>query len=39
MNEVIRQLYGRKSIRVYQDRDIEAEKKEAILPFKCKAKF
>ena len=31
MNEVIRQLYGRKSIRVYQDRDIEAEKKEAIL--------
>ena len=31
MNEVIRQLYGRKSIRVYQDREIETEKKEAIL--------
>ena len=31
MNEVIRQLYDRKSIRVYRDRDIEKEKKDAIL--------
>lgn len=31
MNEVIHQLYARKSIRVYQDREIEKAKKEAIL--------
>ena len=31
MNEVIRQLYDRKSIRVYLDREIEKEKKDAIL--------
>ena len=31
MNEVIRQLNTRKSIRVYQDRQIEQEKKDAIL--------
>ena len=31
MNEVIRQLNERKSIRVYQDREIEPEKKDAIL--------
>ena len=31
MNEVIRQLNARKSIRVYQDRQIEQEKKDAIL--------
>ena len=31
MNEVIRQLYARKSIRVYLDREIEKEKKDAIL--------
>lgn len=31
MNEVIRQLHGRKSVRVYQDRPIEEAKKRAIL--------
>ncbi|MBO5128794.1 MAG: nitroreductase family protein [Oscillospiraceae bacterium] len=31
MNEVLRQLYARKSIRVYEDRPISAEDKEAIL--------
>ena len=31
MNEVIRQLYGRKSVRAYTDREISREEKDAIL--------
>ena len=31
MNETIRQLHARKSVRVYTDRDITAEEKRAIL--------
>ena len=31
MNEVLKQLHGRKSVRVYEDRPIEDEKKRAIL--------
>ena len=31
MNEVIRQLYGRKSVRTYTDREISREEKDAIL--------
>ena len=31
MNEVLRQLYGRKSVRVYEDRPVEADVKQAIL--------
>ena len=32
MNEVIRQLYDRKSVRAYTDREISREEKDAILP-------
>ena len=31
MNEVLQQLHDRKSVRVYEDRPIEAEVKQAIL--------
>ena len=31
MNEVLRQLHERKSVRVYEDRPIEADVKQAVL--------
>ena len=37
MNEVIRQLHARKSVRVFEDREIPAEAKEAILRAACQA--
>ena len=37
MNETIRQLYARKSVRVFEDRDIGAEEKAAILRAACEA--
>jgi len=37
MNEVIRQLCGRKSVRVFEDREIPAEVKAAILNGACQA--
>lgn len=37
MNEVIRQLHARKSVRVFEDREIPAEVKAAILEAACQA--
>ena len=37
MNEVIKQLYSRKSVRVFEDREIPAEVKAAILEAACQA--
>ena len=37
MNEVIRQLHARKSVRVFEDREIPAEAKAAILTAACQA--
>ena len=37
MNEVIRQLHGRKSVRVFEDREIPAQVKQAILEAACQA--
>ena len=37
MNEVIRQLHSRKSVRVFEDREIPAEVKAAILASACQA--
>ena len=37
MNEVIRQLHSRKSVRVFEDRDIPEEVKNAILESACQA--
>lgn len=37
MNEVIRQLHNRKSVRVFEDREIPAEVKTAILEAACQA--
>ena len=37
MNEVIRQLHSRKSVRVFEDRDIPEEVKNAILEAACQA--
>ena len=37
MNETIRQLYNRKSVRVFEDRDIPEEVKNAILEAACQA--
>ena len=37
MNETIRQIYDRKSVRVFEDREISAEEKTAILNAACQA--
>ena len=37
MNEVIRQLHGRKSVRAFEDREIPQEIKNAILEAACQA--
>lgn len=37
MNETIRQLYERKSVRVFEDREIDADAKSAILRAACEA--
>ena len=37
MNEVIKQLHARKSVRVFEDREIPADAKAAILAAACQA--